>query len=246
MKRSTLLSACAAVSLLACQERPSGPGAGSPAPAAPPQAAAPAQAPAAAGAPAAAQAPAAAAQSAPPSAAGSAGAQDAGAGTARPSMQDAGSARCSASALSPEPKAVQPPLPPAVESMRRRIVAAAVACDYAALAALGREKGKDLSFTFGVAEDPAEYWREAEQQGEPVLAQMVKVLNLPYAKDEEGVFVWPSVHVTGLESEADWKSLRGLYPEEQLRNMREVGSGYLGLRVGISSKGDWQYAIAGD
>ncbi|HZI12402.1 MAG TPA: hypothetical protein VE153_18610 [Myxococcus sp.] len=227
MNRSPLLCACVAVALLACSERVPKPAAGSEATAAPAQPPAPPEA-----TPRATPEPAAAAR-------------DAGVQAAGPSTPDAGSGKCSAATLSPEATAARPVLPAPVESMRRRIVAAAVACDYAALKALGSEKGKGLSFTFGVAEDPAVYWREAEEQGEPVLARIVRVLNLPYAKDE-GVFVWPAVHVTGPKSEADWKSLEGLYPEEQLRSMREADVGYLGLRVGISAKGDWQYAIAGD
>lgn len=235
MNRSTLLCACAAVSLLACSERPSSPPAGAPV--------APSQTAAAPGAgPLSPSAGASDAGGASPAA----GAPDASAGASGTSTRDAGSARCSASTLSPEAGAARPVLPPPVESMRRRIVAAAVACDYAALAALGDEKGKGLSFSFGAGEDPAAYWKEAEQQGDPVLAQMVKVLHLPHAKDEEGTFVWPAVHITGPKSEADWKALEGLYPAEQLRNMREADVGYLGLRVGITAKGDWQFAIAGD
>ncbi len=230
MNRSLPLCACAALALLACSERSPQPAAGSEAPAAPAQTAAPPQA---------------APRATPEPAAPAAGAQDAGAQAAGTGAPDAGSGKCSAATLSPEASAARPGLPPPVEAMRRRIVAAAVACDYAALKALGDEKGKGLSFTFGIAEDPATYWREAEAQGDPVLAQMVKVLNLPYAK-ERGAFVWPAVHVTGPKSEADWKSLEGLYPAEQLRNMREADVGYLGLRVGISAKGDWQYAVAGD
>ncbi|QSQ27994.1 hypothetical protein JY651_05560 [Pyxidicoccus parkwayensis] len=127
--------------------------------------------------------------------------------------------------------------------MRRRIIAAAVACDYAALAKLADENGKGLRYSFGDGEGPAAYWRRVEQQGEPVLARMVQVLNLPYAKQGEAYY-WPAVHVTNADK--DWQAVVGVYPEKQIQAMKQGGTGYLGLRVGISAKGDWQLAAAGD
>lgn len=77
------------------------------------------------------------------------------------------------------------------------------------------------------------------------MARLVKVLQLPYLRTR-GAYVWPALHITGPKTDADWKSLEGLYPAEQLRNMRKAEVGYLGLRVGITPKGDWPYAIEGD
>lgn len=224
MNRSALLSACVAVSLLACSERSTGPTVDA--------GAAPVQA-----------APDLANDGAPETATVDAGAQDAGALAGAASSPDAGSAACSAGTLSAKTLIPMPPPPPLAEGMRRRIIAAAVACDYAALAKLAHENGKGLRFTFGDGRDPAAYWREAEKQGEPVLARMVQVLNLPPAKQGD-LYFWPAVHVTGAEK--DWKAVSGVYPEAQLRAMREGGSGYLGLRLGITAKGDWQLAVAGD
>ncbi len=152
--------------------------------------------------------------------------------------------RCSASTLSPQPSAVPTPLPPVVESMRRRIIAAAVACDYDALAKLARENGADFNVSFGPDFDPAAFWREREREGTPVLAQMVKVLNLPQAK-EETLYLWPSAYRTG-ETEEDWKALEGLYPAEKLAEWRKGEDGYLGFRVGIEENGDWTFALSGD
>ncbi|MFY0529739.1 hypothetical protein ACN28I_43450 [Archangium gephyra] len=166
------------------------------------------------------------------------------AGTPGPSREDAGAARCSASTLSPEPVPAQPPLPAVVDSMRRRIVAAAVACDYAALAVLAREKGEEFNFSFGPGEDPAAYWREREREGDAVLGRLVRLLNLPYAKDGT-LYVWPSVFRMGAKAE-DWKALEGFYPPEQLAQWRNLEEGYLGLRTGISENGDWLFAVAGD
>jgi hypothetical protein len=154
-------------------------------------------------------------------------------------------ARCSASDLSPEPKPAQPPLPAEVDSMRRRIIAAAVACDYQGLAALTREKGKLFTASFGDVKDVAGYWREAEtSQGDPVLAQMVKLLNLPYVRSGK-LYVWPSAYGEHAKPE-DWKAVEQVYTPEQLAEMRRYMGAYVGLRLGIQSNGHWQFAVAGD
>ncbi len=170
---------------------------------------------------------------------------DAGATAAQEIPADAGSAaRCSASTLSPTPTPPQTPLPLAVDSMRRRIVAAAVACDYAALAALADENGEGLRFSFGPDTDVAAYWRKVEtEQGEPVLARLVRILNLPHIQ-EGNFYIWPSVFREGATAK-DWDALKGLYPDTQLKAMQKQGS-YLGLRTAITPAGDWQYAVAGD
>ncbi|WP_240359331.1 hypothetical protein [Pyxidicoccus trucidator] len=224
MNRFALLSACFAVSLLACSERSPGPTADA--------GAAPVQArPEVVDA----GAPEPVVEAAPADAGALAEAPDAGA-------PDAGSGACSASRLSAKTQIPMPPPPPPVERMRRRIIAAAVACDYAALEKLADENGKGLTYTFGDGESPTAYWREHEKEGQPVLARMVQLLNLPYAKEDE-MFVWPAVHVT--VTEKNWQALSGVYPEEQLREMKKEG-GYLGLRLAISAKGDWLFAVAGD
>ncbi|WP_253910478.1 hypothetical protein, partial [Pyxidicoccus fallax] len=150
---------------------------------------------------------------------------------------------CSAGRLSAKTQIQIPPLPPPVEGMRRRIITAAVKCDLAALSTLANENGKGLRFSFGDGKDPAAFWKQAEDAGEPVLARLVQVLNLPAAKQGE-LYFWPAVHVTNAEK--DWAALTGIYPEAQLQAMREGGTGYLGLRVGITAKGDWQLAVSGD
>ncbi len=173
---------------------------------------------------------------------------DAGAPTPRP--EDAGAAgsaqgpRCSASTLSAEPSAARPSLPPVVESMRRRIVTAAVACDYETLATLARENGADFNIGFGPETDVAATWRKQEQQGVPLLAMLVKVLNLPNAK-EETFYLWPSAYRTG-ETPEDWKALEGLYPAEQLARWRASEDGYVGFRTAIDESGDWLFALSGD
>jgi len=128
--------------------------------------------------------------------------------------------------------------------MRQRIIAAAVACDYTALNTLADENGKAVRFTFGDATNAGEYWRASEKLNNPVLARIVKVLNLPYAK-QGNLYFWPAVHVTGPTSDKDWSAITGVYPEDEIEGMRDQGS-YLGIRVGITPEGDWQIAVDGD
>jgi hypothetical protein len=153
-------------------------------------------------------------------------------------------AGCSASTLSPEPAASATPLPPAVESMRRRIVAAAVACDYEKLAALAREKNPDFSFTLGPETNPAAAWREREEKGDPVLALLVKALNLPLTRLDT-LYIWPSAYNIKA-TDADWNALKGMYSAEEIKQLRDFPDGYIGFRTGIDKSGDWQFALSGD
>ncbi|WP_341870964.1 hypothetical protein, partial [Corallococcus llansteffanensis] len=153
---------------------------------------------------------------------------------------------CSARKLSPVPKPTAKPLPPAVASMRERIIAAAVACDYAALAKLADEKGQSVRFSFGPDEDPAVYWRSVEEHEttpQPVMALLVQVLNLPFY-EQDNLILWPTAFREGA-TDADFRALKDLYPPGELQAMRKEKT-YLGLRVGISLEGDWQLAVAGD
>ncbi|WP_240356090.1 hypothetical protein [Myxococcus eversor] len=228
MNRFTLLSLCAA-SLIACAERPTKQ---SPdADASPPAPRAEAQAPAVAPPPAQAV-----------------GAPDSGAMADATGPSDASTAKCSAMGLPVRPATTggPPPPPKAVQSMRERIMAAARACDYAELAKLVDEKGKSVRFSFGDGDDAVAYWKEQEAQGEPALARIVQVLELPYAKEGD-IYYWPWLHVTGLKTPQDRKALAGIYSDAELKGMQEAfDDAYVGLRVGISKTGDWQLAVSGD
>ncbi|GEN08479.1 hypothetical protein SAMN05443572_10692 [Myxococcus fulvus] len=240
MNRLTRLSVCVAASLVACTERT----------------ATPASSPEDAGAPAAAVAPTQpVVPDSPPVAPGAtggavdltdAGTNDAGSGDAGALAQASGGTDCSAAKLKASTKAApKPPLPPAVESMRTRIIAAARACDYAELGRLVDEKGKSVRFSFGPDEDAVAFWKQEEAKGEPTLARIVQVLELPYAQEGD-LYYWPSVHITGFKTEKDVKMLAGVYPKAALESMRKELGSYLGLRVGIAKDGDWQLAVAGD
>ena len=139
--------------------------------------------------------------------------------------------------------------------MRRAIVAAAVACDYEALDALLVGGRRFASFSFGGAADAGDYWREIEEEaGEPVLELLVRTLDLPHITDRaqadeggprETFYVWPSAHQES-PTEQDWELVTPLYGEEAIAQMRRIGSGFLGYRIGIVEDGDWVYFIAGD
>lgn len=245
MNRTALLSLCVAASLVACTERTSSPAAGvdsGAAAAVPPAAPSKAQTPAPA-------------PSTEPQGAGGPNAEVPGSATAKPANADSGvgeytgapaaeKGTCSAAKLSPRVEPATPSLPAPVESMRQRIVAAAVACDYTALNTLADENGKAVRFTYGDDTDAGEYWRAAEKLGNPELARIVQVLNLPYAK-QDSLYFWPAVHITGATSDKDWGALKGIYSDGEIEGMKDQGS-YLGLRVGITPEGDWQLAVAGD
>jgi len=157
---------------------------------------------------------------------------------------EAGAARCSASALSPEPKPAQPALPAKVEAMRRRIIAAAVACDYAALKALSVEVDKEFRFTFEEGQtDLVGFWREREQKGDGVMARLVRVLNLPYSAEGEH-YLWPSA-ASVFRNDKDWAAIEGLYPPEAIAQWKGTERGYTGLRTGIHVNGDWLFAVSG-
>jgi hypothetical protein len=131
--------------------------------------------------------------------------------------------------------------------MRLRIIAAARACDYPALGRLADERGRGLKFTFGDERSATRYWRRLERARatpRPMLA-LVKVLSLPFARNETGFYVWPSAH-RERPTARDWRALSALYSQAQIDQMRQGGQGYLGYRVGITPAGNWQYFIAGD
>ena len=155
-----------------------------------------------------------------------------------------GTARCSASSL-PAGRAVAG-LPRAVASMRLRIIAAARRCDYAALERLGKA-GRGFTFTYGAERSAAAFWRALERAGPAPrpMAALVKVLSMPFTRDEARSYTWPPAH-RERPTARDWQALRTLYPAALIERMRRGGSGYLGYRVGITAAGDWQYFVAGD
>jgi len=156
---------------------------------------------------------------------------------------DAAPARsCSAAGLS---ASVAPQkLPPAAAAKRRAIVAAAVSCDYARLARLA---GKSFRFSFGGEASPATFWRNEEASGHPVLATLVKLLRLPYTRNEAGSYAWPSAY-RERPSRADWDALvrAGVLTRAAADRQRKGGNVYYGYRLAITPRGVWQFYVAGD
>lgn len=152
---------------------------------------------------------------------------------------------CSAAGLSP--KLPKQQLPAGVASIRNRIAAAAVRCDYAALARLARENGKTFVFSYGTERDPVAYWRRLETQHvDRPLARLVGILRLPQTRNEIGAYAWPSAY-TERPTARDWNLLvqAKLYTRAQAESWKRYGS-YLGYRTAISPKGDWLFFVAGD
>ena len=136
-------------------------------------------------------------------------------------------------------------LPEPVDQMRRAIVAAAVACDIEALAALGLDGAFVWALNPNAAEHPADYWRflEYEYRSEP-LYELVLLFTFPWGVVDVGthdIYVWPSA-----EAYDDWKSVPEeerdaivwFLGEEYLETI-ELENYYLGPSVGIDDSGDW-------
>jgi hypothetical protein len=153
---------------------------------------------------------------------------------------------CSAANLSA--KLPKQKLPAAVASVRARIAAAAVACDYAKLQKIALEKGNGFKFSFGTGRSAAAYWRKLESQHrDKPLARLVKILTIPVTRNETGAYAWPSAY-TDKPTTANWNALvqKGVYTRTQVNRMRKGGNVYYGYRTAITRSGDWQFFVAGD
>lgn len=159
-------------------------------------------------------------------------------------------ARCSAAGADRPPQ--QPGLPEPVARMRADIAGAALACDYAALAALALEgPSPQFTYSFGDRGDPAAYWRTAEADGRPVLRHLVQLLSTPFGtRDGAGSaqYVWPSAFAYETWEEVPAEARRALgsvYSDDDLAQFAAFGS-YAGLRIGITASGDWLFFVGGD
>jgi hypothetical protein len=170
--------------------------------------------------------------------------------TVTPSTSPSDGSDCSAasSSASLEP---QPGLPDPVEEVRQAIAEAAVRCDYGRLATLAREGGEQFTFTFGDADDPAQYWRREEAAGGEPMKFLVGMLERPYGLVSAGdlnLYVWPSAATYPSWAEVPPEArnaLRPLYGDEDFQQFARFGS-YIGYRVGITDTGGWLYFVAGD
>ncbi len=133
-------------------------------------------------------------------------------------------------------------LPRAVLAKRSAIATAIRNCDF-----LGLRNLMSPTFTasFGGGE-ALDLWADEELRGLTPLAEIVRTLELPFTViegAESDIYVWPSA-VGDDPSESDWQALEALYNEEEIELWRT--DGFTGLRIGITARGTWIYAVAGD
>jgi hypothetical protein len=138
-------------------------------------------------------------------------------------------------------------LPEAVASVRRRIFDAAIACDFDALQAIALEQGEGFTFSYGAETSAADFWRGLEESGETPMLDLVRIISIPYTRNESGSYAWPSAYEERPADE-DWQALvdAGLYTQAEVDEMRAQNTGYLGWRTAITAEGDWQFFVAGD
>ncbi len=142
----------------------------------------------------------------------------------------------------------QTELPDVVAAKRAAIFAAAVSCDWDALAA---ELGSGFSYSFGGGSDPVGYWQTIEAQGEEPLRYLAEMLNRPVlvqvVDPDTTYYTWPSA--AGFEwidlPEEHREALRPLYGDEDFDAFEEFG-GYFGYRIGILADGTWLSFVEGD
>jgi hypothetical protein len=155
-------------------------------------------------------------------------------------------AECSATGLDlPEPNTE---IPAPVEAKRQAIAAAAIACDYTALAALTDPAG--FTYSFGGGDDPATFWEDAEGFDAEPMRFLVELLDLPHGKDGTAgttFYVWPEVFLLAWEDVTTQQQdeLRPLFDDEDFAIFSEFG-GYFSYRVAIKETGDWIFFVAGD
>jgi hypothetical protein len=141
-------------------------------------------------------------------------------------------------------------LPPAVADVRKRVFDAAVACDYDTLEQIAQEQGEGFTFSYGSGTDASEYWRDLEENSaetpKPMRA-LATILTQPFTRNESGSYAWPTAYSENPTADA-WRDLvySGLYSAEEVDQMQEQNTGYLGYRTAITADGDWQFFVAGD
>jgi hypothetical protein len=153
--------------------------------------------------------------------------------------------RCSASDM--EDLVVdQQQLPPEVAATRVRIIELALACDYKGLQELADPN--EFTFSYGVERSPAHFWRMLERQGEPVMAELVTLLNLrPNRSPRFELYGWPRA-VRARATARDWQVVvdAGLVTQRQADDARKFNLGYLDRRTFITFDGRWTAFVAGD
>lgn len=135
----------------------------------------------------------------------------------------------------------EPGLPVAVREKRDAILRAAKARDYEALAALADPQGFEYTFGAPLEGGPAAYWRQIEEQEQPLEA-LASILQLPYTLSRD-IYVWPFAYDKTAHEITQYEALL----LRKLPEVHEIGpEGYLGWRAGITPEGAWVFFVAGD
>lgn len=140
-------------------------------------------------------------------------------------------------------------LPAAAQHTLDRLRAAASAGNAAALVAIAAEND-GFAFSFGDETDFAAYLAEAQMAGRDPVADLAKILALPFVESEQdGVrtFTWPYFYPLDASAytdaaKRDAASIVGPEAAAQITN----DLGYLGPRAAIDQNGAWIFFLTGD
>jgi hypothetical protein len=149
--------------------------------------------------------------------------------------------------ITPEPLAPQAGLPEVVEKTRQAIYIAALTRDYDKLAALATYPNFTYSFGMPYPEGFSGFLRiAAKDEGVSAFDIIPRLLKTPYAYSNQ-IYTWPGLFT---KEPIKWTAediavLKTFFTDEEIEKYRQYG-GYLYYRLGINSKGEWIYYIAGD
>jgi hypothetical protein len=87
----------------------------------------------------------------------------------------------------------------------------------------------------------------AGSEGGRPLAILVKILKLPFTRNETGAYAWPTAY-RAHPTRADWDALVrvGVLTRKAADAMRKGGNVYYWYRTAITKSGRWRFFIAGD
>jgi hypothetical protein len=144
-------------------------------------------------------------------------------------------------------------LPPAVQRMRERILAAAHTGDLPTLLALMRANGSMPIFSHTQKQDPAAYWKESypDSEGLEILSILISILETQPVRTEAGTpketYVWPYFARLPVKSltPAQKVELFRVVTGSDYKEMLERGR-YVFYQVGIAPDGTWRYFLASE
>jgi len=144
-------------------------------------------------------------------------------------------------------------LPPAVQRMRDRILAAARTGDLPTLLALMRANGNMPIFSHTQKQDPAAYWKEnyPDSEGIEILSILISILDTQPVRVDAGTpqetYVWPYFARLPVKSlmPAQKVELFRVVTGSDYKEMLERGR-YVFYQVGIGPDGTWRYFLASE